>query len=250
MKIALVAAALLALAVPAGAVTIDNGIVLINQADATAGGVTPGDTAGFPITISVSGSYRLASNLAVLAAVNGIEVRAPEVTIDMAGFRIAGGGLGTNAIAGFFRALTVMNGTIRGFKNNGVRTIGNDLVVDNMRITDNGQNGVFADNSTSSTDSASITNSDISRNQYGVTCTKSCLIQNNTISGNTFTGFTIFQTGGIVLNNSVTGNAEAMYLDVFGVGVGNTTMLNNTNGVKSTGQDYIPMNPNACSPAC
>lgn len=122
-----------------------------------------------------------------------------------------------------------------------------------MRITDNGRNGVIADDFSLGTnvDSASITNSDVSRNQYGVSCVKYCLIQNNTISGNTQTGFTILGTGGIVLNNTVTGNLEGMYIDLpNAVGVGNTTLLNNTLGVKGTGEDFIPMDPNACSPAC
>ena len=43
-------------AAPASAVTLDNGIVLITQADAVAGGITPGDTPGFPVTLSETGS--------------------------------------------------------------------------------------------------------------------------------------------------------------------------------------------------
>ena len=240
-------------AAPASAVTLDNGIVLITQADAVAGGITPGDTPGFPVTLSETGSYRFASNLLVTTLVNGIEVRAPEITIDMNGFRLAGSAQGRNGITSFFRALTVMNGSIRGFTLDGVRTIGSDLVVDNMRITDNGRNGVIADSFNPGTngDSVSVTNSDISRNLYGVTCTNYCLIQNNTISGNSQTGFTIHGLGGIVLNNTVTGNIEGMFIALpNAVGVGNTTLLNNTLGVNSTGEDFIPMDPNACSPAC
>lgn len=59
-------------AAPASAVTLDNGVVLITQADALAGNVTPSDTPGFPVTLSVSGSYRFASNLLVSTAVNGL----------------------------------------------------------------------------------------------------------------------------------------------------------------------------------
>lgn len=240
-------------AVPASAVTIDKGIVLITQADALAGGVTPTDTPGFPVTLSETGSYRFASNLQVTSLVNGIEVRAPEITIDMNGFRLAGSGQGRNGITSFFRALTVVNGSIRGFTLDGVRTVGSDLVVDNMRITDNGRNGVIADgfNPGTNGDSVSVTNSDVSRNQYGVICTKYCLIQNNTISGNTSTAMTIHGIGGIVLNNTVTGNLEGMYLALpNAVGVGNTTLLNNTLGVNGSGESFVPMDPNACSPAC
>src|SRR5262245_6979065 len=35
------------------------GEILITQAKANAGGITPADTAGFPVTLSAPGSYRL-----------------------------------------------------------------------------------------------------------------------------------------------------------------------------------------------
>ena len=48
-----------ALACPIYAV---DGVVLINQSAALAGNVTPGGTPGFPVTVSVSGSYTLSGN--------------------------------------------------------------------------------------------------------------------------------------------------------------------------------------------
>ena len=45
---------------PAGAV---DGVIEINQAKALAGGVTPSDTPGFPVSIDTAGSYRLTGNL-------------------------------------------------------------------------------------------------------------------------------------------------------------------------------------------
>jgi hypothetical protein len=42
-----------------------DGVVYIDQNHALGGGVTPGDAAGFPVTISQSGSYRLSGNLTV-----------------------------------------------------------------------------------------------------------------------------------------------------------------------------------------
>ena len=50
------------LASPAPALAVD-GVIEINQARALAGGVTPGDTAGFPVSLNDSGSYRLTSDL-------------------------------------------------------------------------------------------------------------------------------------------------------------------------------------------
>ncbi len=51
---------ILALAGPALAV---DGVIEINQASALAGGVTPGDSPGFPIHLNNSGAYRLTGDL-------------------------------------------------------------------------------------------------------------------------------------------------------------------------------------------
>ena len=129
-------------ATPASAVTVANGVVLFNQADALAGNVTPGDAPGFPVTLSATGSYRLAGNLLPTAGNDGIEVTGPEVTIDMFGFRLAGSGAALNGVVGKSRALTVRNGTIRGFTENGIVTSAEFLTVEDMRIVDNVDAGV------------------------------------------------------------------------------------------------------------
>src|SRR5436190_432567 len=68
-----------------------DGIILIDQNRALAGGVTPGDAPGFPVTISQRGSYRLASDLIVPNAnTTAIVVNANNVTIDLNGFSIIG----------------------------------------------------------------------------------------------------------------------------------------------------------------
>src|SRR5690348_13376939 len=74
-----------------------DGVVLIDQNHALAGNITPGDTAGFPITISQPGSYRLTSNLTVPDLnTTGIQITADFVTIDMNGFSIIGPGVCTS----------------------------------------------------------------------------------------------------------------------------------------------------------
>ena len=69
-----------------------DGVIEINQAGAMQGGVTAGDTAaGFPVTISEFGSYRLTGNLTVAdAGTTAIEVTSGDVTIDLNGFIISG----------------------------------------------------------------------------------------------------------------------------------------------------------------
>jgi parallel beta-helix repeat protein len=94
-----------------------DGVVLIDQKGATTGNITPGDEAGFPITISHSGSYRLTGNLTVPAHTNGIVIAANEVTIDLNGFRLTGGGeahgITDERVAR--RTIVIRNGTISNF---------------------------------------------------------------------------------------------------------------------------------------
>jgi hypothetical protein len=100
----------------------DTGKTLINQARALAGGVTPGDAPGFPITISVSGVYQLASSLVPTDQnVNVIEITVSNVAIDMNSFAILGGG--TCTIGG--------SGWVTGCTNTGT---GNGIVSDQSNI--------------------------------------------------------------------------------------------------------------------
>jgi len=73
-----------------------DGVIEINQAAALAGGVTPGDTPGFPVTITSPGSYRLTSNLDSPIGTGAIQIAAINVTLDLAGFQVAS----TNACTG------------------------------------------------------------------------------------------------------------------------------------------------------
>src|SRR5438477_1054895 len=75
-------------ALPAFAV---DGVLLIDQNRALAGNVTPGDTPGFPVTISQSGSYRLSGSLTVPDMnTTAIQITADNVTLDLNGFSIIG----------------------------------------------------------------------------------------------------------------------------------------------------------------
>ena len=67
-----------------------DGVAEINQTAALAGGVTPADTPGFPVTLSQPGSYVLTSNLVVSTEVIGIDVTADNVSIDLNGFSLIG----------------------------------------------------------------------------------------------------------------------------------------------------------------
>ena len=86
------ALSLAAAALPMGAAASD-GVIEINQVRALAGGISPADTPGFPVTLS-SGSYRLTGNLQgssanVDANTHIIEITGSSVTLDLGGFTVA-----------------------------------------------------------------------------------------------------------------------------------------------------------------
>ena len=76
-----------------GTVSADDGVVEINQARALAGGVTPADLPGFPVTLDASAarSYRLTGSLFLDASVTGVDAveGATGTTLDLNGFEIA-----------------------------------------------------------------------------------------------------------------------------------------------------------------
>ena len=115
-----------------------DGIVLIDQNRALAGNVTLGDAPGFPVTISLTGSYRLSGNLTVPNAnTTGIMITADNVTIDLNGFSIIGpvvctfspfscspartSGSTAHGVDGeFLNNISVVNGTVRGMGFSGI----------------------------------------------------------------------------------------------------------------------------------
>lgn len=109
-----VSAALLSLAAQVHAV---DGIVLIDQNRALAGNLTAGDTPGYPVSINLPGSYRLSGNLTVPSGLNGIEIAADDVTLDLNGFRVTSSGGSATGVRdmGSHARIAVSNGTISGF---------------------------------------------------------------------------------------------------------------------------------------
>ncbi len=122
-----------------------DGVLEINQVCATQTGCFAGDSAGFPVLINDSGSYRLTSDLEA-GSETGLQIRAPAVTLDLNGFSIKGDGT-----TPFKVAISVANaehaeirkGTVENFENHGILVISSapQLRIIDVRAINNALNG-------------------------------------------------------------------------------------------------------------
>ncbi len=149
------AAALLLLATgPAAAV---DGVREINQTCAVETGCFLGDAAGYPVTITRAGSYRLTGNLSrefAFGDVNDsrIEISASGATLDLNGFAIRCAELvlgGSETCSGLAdgihitgEGVTVMNGIVQGWGGDGIEA-GENTVVRNVTSRLNGRWGII-----------------------------------------------------------------------------------------------------------
>jgi hypothetical protein len=144
---------LLAAAVPASA---SEGAVEINQARALAGGVTPLDAPGFPVTIDTPGSYVLTGGLTVSDPnSDGIEILEDGVSLDLNGFEIVGPvscggvpltcdpGTGSGIDAAGRTRVRAHEGWVRGFAQYGVQ-VGDRAQLRNLGVESTGANGIAA----------------------------------------------------------------------------------------------------------
>jgi hypothetical protein len=227
--------------------------VALNEDMAIKGGITPGDAPGYPITITHPGRYRLTSNLYPPGEISGIEIKSYGVTIEFDGFILSGDSQGDFGIFGSaVNNVMIMNGFITGFKNPAI--IGHDSwIVENMRIANNSYGIKLGDY-------ARVLRSTITWNAaYAINCENYCHAEGNVISNNyegvhinsgTVLGNTIMhnRTFGIVANSAASkigfGNNTLLFNNLMGAGGSNAQVHGYSAG------DLMPLQPNACSPAC
>ena len=135
--------------------------VLINASSVAAGSITPGDTPGYPATISIPGSYKLSGNLTGVGVTN-IDITANYVTLDLGGFSVDSGTLcpavnpvgntcspqaNPNAlirISGM--GVTIKNGIVHGNnKGHGIAYVGAtaaNLTLSDLVVSENVNNGM------------------------------------------------------------------------------------------------------------
>jgi hypothetical protein len=216
----------------------------INQNQAKAGGITPGDAPGFPVTISRPGSYVLTSNLRVPdLSRNGIEITATNVTIDLNGFAIIGlGGEGDGAgIFTFLSQVTVVNGSITGM-GTGLFLNGTLCRIENVSVAQSTGDGIWVGEWCVVSGNRSALNGGTGFVFFpGVTMTR------NTASWNG--GFGIFEaglnTGGSsIVNNVIEGNGSGGLVLKPTTGYVQNVLSDNT-GVPVTGG--VQMGVNVCN---
>jgi hypothetical protein len=249
-----VLSAVLLICLPARAATTGSGVVVITQADVTKGSI-PGTsgTSGFPVTITHPGSYQLGSNLVVPDGVDGIDINAPDVTLDLNGFTIHGAvtctGIGSTLFCGFpanganpilsgsgivssKANVIVRNGTVRGFWNLGVFLLGEDSVINSVNASENTQGGL-------ETNAGLIVSCTANRNGstnsfgFGIFAEAS-QVKGSTANGNSWSGFLLESSGAtdsVAVGNSSFGYSGLLSLVSNSVSAGNASDMQNLGGL-------------------
>jgi len=250
-------------AIPGSLFAVD-GVVLIDQPHALAGGITTGDAPGFPVTITQPGSYKLSGPLTIPDSnTDAILVAAAPVTIDLNGFSIngpnvctqnsssaiscTGNGNGRGIIVNSVATVSILNGTIKGMGGFAISGAGSGPLayIDHLVVQSNG-GGIFTPGTVTNT-TALLNGGDAIR----ATAVRDCLVDLNggigvlvsgVASGNTITnngGAGLFGFNSALIGNMVQGNGIGLQAQCPSVVFGNTV---NNNG----GSDQIQLSDATC----
>jgi hypothetical protein len=243
-----VAAALLLLGLPAA-----HAQTTIDQNKAMTKGIGQGDSAGFPVTITQPGSYRLMSNLSVPAGLDGIVITAPNVTIDLNGYTIAGPNtcdvvaktcthaLGSmRGINSSGNGTVVKDGAVNGFAFVGVWLGGRGGVVRQVSAEHNSQTGIVVKD-------GRIEGSTALNNANGMGVLSGAIV-NSVSNRNIWDGF--YLNGGLLIGSSAMHNGgRGLRMDVSGGGVRESVFQQNAGGSMYTGANGASLGNNLCDSA-
>ncbi len=219
-----------------------DGTIVIEQNRAIAGGVTPGDEPGFPVTLSQPGSYRLAGNLTVPDAdTSAIVITASGVTLDLNGFSIAGpllctggpavtcpatgkgNGIETaNAPAASPRGVRVFNGSVRGMGLMGILLSGDGSSVEHVIGEQNAGGGMSV--------AGNVSQSAATRNgSFGIIGLN---VRDSNAVQNVGDGI-IVDSGGVATGNVSSANGGLGMAVFNGTATGNTIFVNTMFGIRA-----------------
>lgn len=228
---------------PAAAVFAVDGVIDLNQARATAGGVTPGDGPGLPITISRPGSYRLTGNLSTGSPdATFIDITADDVSLDLNGFSLgcvarppatdcaSGSGDGVRASG---NNVHVMHGSIRDMGSDGV-TVGAFSIVEDVRSIGNRGKGIAASAGSIVRNCLSVENG-----AEGITVGSNSSVVNNVSRGNGTTGIQANSASTIATNTVAENAGSGVYCNGACTISGNTVYSNSVAGVSLLGANTV-----------
>jgi hypothetical protein len=145
-----------------------------------------------PFNITMQGSYYLTANLTANGNGHGITISADNVTLDLNGFALIGGGSGQVAginIPDAHKNIQIRNGTVRGWTNGGVNAANaTNSVIERLRLSNNSANNAFLNVAAlsigfgSSVKECSVTQSP---NCHGIATGNASLISGCVVSANT-----------------------------------------------------------------
>ncbi len=124
--------------------------------------------AGFPIVLSAPGSYALASNITGCSGVDGIQISASNVSLDLNGFSligVAGSGAGVRAAAAIAK-ISLSNGEVNGWSSPGVDFLyASASQLTHLIVSNSGGSGIILG------DGSTLTDCVLSSNSFGVAIT-------------------------------------------------------------------------------
>lgn len=210
-----------------------------------------------PFTITASGSYYMTQDLD--GTTGGLNINAPNVTIDLMGFTMDGNNVSDYGIYAENRSrITIKNGTIQSFGLGGIRLTeddgaGNEIIIENINVLDNGgtagiyisgdpariKNCMAVNNSgdgiSTSSDVLIVESSAIANSGYGIRTGSNATLLKNKVRFNGSTGI-FTSTASIIKDNTTSQNsANGISAGSSSVVSGNTAYLNNTGLFINTG---------------
>ena len=198
-----------------------------------------------PFTISTSGSYYVTGNLD--GSSGGIDITADDVTLDLMGFTLDGGGsIADSGVTFNGRSnITIHNGTVRGFGYTGLyqaySTARYSRVID-MRVLDNGSSssysGIYLDGSNNLVLRCTAGNN----GYYGIFVGTSSLVKDSTAYSNQSTGISVGK-GSTINNNTAYDNQSKCIYGYYGSTlINNTAYYNQSWGIYAAGANTVRSN--------
>ncbi len=179
-------------------------------------------------TISQSGSYYLTGNISGVVDKHGIEITVSDVTIDLNGYALIGPGMGVGTSGHGINAtgnqVTVLNGSISGWRSNGINLTGEANQVFNLKVRGNNGDGIYVGMYSMVNECSSNYNEG-----NGIQARQHNSILNCTVYNNSGKGIYCLPDG-IVMNCVANNNSDGIYARYTNIR-NNTTNDNSRSGI-------------------